>query len=127
MELAFRILLTIVFTAAWLIALNWVWTNQLDPRATVRRALGRVVAPPEWVAIREPNRIYQNGNAVGEVTGAVEEREGRVRFARLANTAGFDSSRPFEYRRFTLRIVRVGEIAGMKVEMTENGPRTLTE
>lgn len=126
MELAFRIVLTVFFTATWLIALNWVWTKQLDPRATVSRILGKAVAPPEWVATREPNRIYQGGVVVGEVTGSVEELGSQIRFSQLANTIGFDATRPFEYRRLTLRIVRVATKAGMKVEMTESGSRTLT-
>lgn len=126
MEVAFRILLTVFFTATWLIALNWVWTNQLDPRATVSRLLGKAVAPPEWVATREPNRIYQGGVAVGDVMGSVDRLGSQIRFAQLANTTGFDSSRPFDYQRLTLRIVRVATRTGMKVEMTESGSRTLT-
>lgn len=126
MEQAFRIVLTVFFTATWLIALHWIWTNQLDPRGTLSRLLGKAVAPPEWVATREPNKIYQGGAAVGEVTGPVEQIGNQVRFAQLANTVGFDSSKPFEYQRLTLRIVRVATMAGMKVEMTERGSRTLT-
>jgi hypothetical protein len=126
MELAFRIFLTLFFTTTWLIALNWVWTKQLDPRATLARAFGSLIGPPEWVATRDPNQIYQDGRAVGEVTGRVQERGSQIWFAQLANTTGFDAGKPFEYRRLTLRIVRVATMTGMKVEMTQSGSRTLT-
>lgn len=126
MELIFRIILTVVLTGVWLIGLRWVWTNQLDPRATVSRLSERALAPPDWVATRDPNKIYQGNAAVGDVTGDVKNEKNQIRFAQLANTAGFDASKPFEYQRFTLRIVRVGMMAGMKVEMTEAGSQTLT-
>ena len=125
MELIFRIILTVVLTGVWLVGLRWVWTNQLDPRATVSRLSEKALAPPEWVATRDPNKIYQGGAAVGEVTGAVENGNNQIRFAQLANTTGFDASKLFEYQRFTLKIVWVGTMVGMKVEMTTAGSRTL--
>jgi hypothetical protein len=36
---------------------------------------------PEWVATREANKIYQDGNVVGEVTGPVQEEGSIIRFA----------------------------------------------
>jgi hypothetical protein len=126
MEMFFRIVLTVVLTVLWMVGLRWVWTNQLDPLATVSRFAQKTMAPPEWVATREPNRIYQDNAAVGEVTGAVEHQGNQIKCAQLANTTGLDSSKPFEYQRLTLRIRQVGIMAGLKVEMTEKGSRTLT-
>lgn len=125
MELLFRIVITVVLTIVWLIGLRWVWTNQLDPRATVSRLSEKTLAPPDWVATREPNRIYQGSVAVGEVIGPVKSENNQIRFAQLANTTGFDPNKPFYYQRLTLKVVRVGTMAGMKVEMTESGSRTL--
>ena len=126
MELTFRIILTVVFTGVWLIGVRWVWTNQLDPRATVSRFSEKTLAPPEWVATRDPNKLYQNGRAVGDVTGTVDQRDGQVRFVQLANTTDFDRSKPFEYQRLTLRVQSLGAIIGMKSEVSDQGSRVLT-
>lgn len=126
MELTFRIILTIVFTGVWLIGVRWVWTNQLDPRGTISRFQEKTLAPPDWVATRDPRKLYQNGRAVGDVIGPVEQREDHVRFVQLANTTQFNRSEPFEYQRLTLRVQSLGSIIGMKSEVSEQGPRVLT-
>ena len=69
LENLFKVTLTVVFTAVWLAGVRWVWTHQLDPIATVQRLIRKPFKAPEWVATREPNKIYQNGNVVGEVIG----------------------------------------------------------
>lgn len=126
MELTFRIILTIVFTGVWLIGLRWVWTNQLDPRATVSRFSEKTLAPPDWVATREPNKVYQSGRAVGDVAGPVNQWDDQLTFAQLVNTTGFDRTKPFEYQRLTLRVLSVGSIIGMKSEVSDQGSRVLT-
>ena len=126
MELSFRIILTVAFTVIWFIGVRWVWTHQLDPRATVSRLSEKALAPPDWVATRDPNKMYQGGKAVGDVTGPVQQKDGQVHFGQLANTTGFDREKTFEYQRLTLKVVRIGTMAGMKVEMTDKGARTLT-
>jgi hypothetical protein len=122
LELLFRIALTGFITVVWLIGLHWVWTAHLDPRATISRLIQKAVAPPEWVATREPNKIYQSGKAVGDVSGPVERKDRQVRFAQLSNTGDFDRGQHFEYQRLRLRVVRIDTAAGMKVEPS----RTLT-
>ena len=126
MELTFRIILTVVLTGVWLVGLRWVWTNQLDPRATVSRLSEKTLAPPDWVATRDPAKIYQDGRAVGEVTSSVEQKSDQVHFAQLANTTGFDTSKPFEYQRLTLRVARIGTSIGMKSEVSDKGSRFFT-
>lgn len=116
LELLFKMALTGFFTAVWLVALHWVWTAHLDPRATISRMFQKAVAPPEWVATRESNKIYQSGKVVGDVSGPVERKDRRVHFTQLSNTGGFDRSQPFEYQRLRLSVVRIGTAAGMKVE-----------
>ena len=125
MESTFRIFLTIVFTGIWLIGLRWIWTNQLDPRATVSRLSEKALTPPDWVATRDPNKIYQTGHAVGNVTGPVEKKPDQFHFAQIVDTTEFDRSHPFEYQRLTLRVNRVGSISGMKSEVSEKGSRVL--
>lgn len=126
MELVLRIVLTAILSGIWLIGLRWVWTNQLDPRATVARLTGKALAPPDWVATRDPAKIYQGSAAVGDVRGQVTNEGSQVRFQQLVNTTGFDRDQPFEYQRLTLRIVSIRTMIGMKIETTEGGSETLT-
>ena len=126
METAFRILLSFIFTGVWFIAIHWIWTNQLDPRETVSRFFKKTVEPPDWVATREPSKIYQNGESVGDIIGAVEQAPGQVHFSQIANTTRFDTTSPFEYQRLKLKVVRIGSIIGMKSEVTDKGAVTLS-
>lgn len=126
MELTFRIILTIVFSGVWLIGLRWVWTNQLDPRATVSRFSEKTLAPPGWVATREPNKLYQSGRAVGDVTGPVDHSDEQVVFVQIVNTTDLDRTKPFEYQRLTLRVLSVGSVFGTKSEVSDQGSRVLT-
>ncbi len=122
LEWLFKIALTIFFTIIWLIGLHWIWTTHLDPRATIQRMFQKAVAPPEWVATRDPNKIYQGGKIVGDVSGPVEPKDRQVSFAQLSNTGDLDRGQPFEYQRLRLRVVRIHTAVGMKVEPS----RTLT-
>ncbi len=126
LEIAFKVVLTSFLTIVWLAGVRWVWTTQLDSKATLDRLLRKTVAPPEWVATRDPNKIYQDGKVVADVTGPVREEGQQVHFAQLANTSNLDARRDLEYQRHTLRIVRVGKSIGMKVETSEEGSKTLT-
>ena len=130
LENLFKIGLIVMFTAVWLAAVRWVWTHQLDPIATVQRLIQRPFKAPEWVATREPNKIYENGNVVGEVTGPVKEEGSTIRFTQLANTTSLNQAVVFQYQRHNLRIRQVGSAFGMKSEMqvSESGatPRVLT-
>ena len=85
----------------------------------------KVVAPPDWVTTREPNKIYQDGKAVGDVSGSVESKESTILFTQLSNAGAFNMQAPFEYQRSRLRVVRIDSAIGMKVEMTDQGSRTL--
>jgi hypothetical protein len=130
LENLFKVGLIVMFTAVWLAAVRWVWTHQLDPVATVQRLMQKPFKAPEWVATREPNRIYQNGNVVAEVTGAVEENGSIMRFAQISNTSALNQAVVFQYQRHNLRIREVGSAIGMKTEMHVSGSgatsRTLT-
>ena len=125
METAFRIFLSIIFTGIWLIAMNWIWTKQLDPRETLLQLFKKTAEPPEWIATRESSKIYQNGQPVGDITGPVEQTLNQIHFSQLANTTYFDTTLPFEYKRLKLKVVKIGSIIGMKSEVTEKGAVTL--
>ena len=63
-ELTFRIILTVVFTGVWLIVVRSVWTNQLDPRATIWFS-EKTLAPQDWIVTRDPNKLYQDSGRQG--------------------------------------------------------------
>ena len=108
LENLFKVTLSVVFTAGWLVGVRWVWTHQLDPVATVQRLVGKPFKAPEWVATREPNKIYQNGNVVGEVIGPVQEQDSIIRFEKLANTSALNKGVVFQYQRHDLQIRQIG-------------------
>jgi len=130
LENVFKVGLIVMFTAVWLAAVRWVWTRQLDPVATFQRLMQKPFKAPEWVATREPNKIYQNGNVVGEVTGPVQEQDSIIRFAQLANTGALNQAVVFQYQRHNVRIRQIGAAIGMKTQMhvSDSGAtsRTLT-
>jgi len=114
-ELGLKILLILIATLLWGATVRWVWVNHIDPKATITRLFSKTVETPDWVATRDPKKIYQNGEAVGDVSGEVEDSGDQVIFRELSNTAGLDRKTEFEYQRKVLRIRKIGTSAGMKL------------
>jgi hypothetical protein len=69
---------------------------------------------PEWVATRESNKIYQNGNVVGEVIGPVQEQDSIIRFEKLANTGALNKGVVFQYQRHSLKIRHIGRAVALQ-------------
>lgn len=113
MEMLFKLILSAAVLVLGVIAFRWIWTHQLDLPATISKASDKVVAPPDWVATRDPKKIYQDGNTVGDVTGPVDQQGTMMVFSQLVNTSTFDANKPFEYQRTKLRVVRVNASIGM--------------
>ena len=65
-----------------------LWKSHIDPAATFEKLLGKFKPKSDIIATREPNKIYQRGQAVGEDLGSVETTGNRVKFAQLVNTTG---------------------------------------
>ncbi len=101
--------------------LRTLWRSQLDPGTTFSRVLGKFKPQSDIIAIREPNKIYQNGQVVGEVLGRVEAEGNRVKFQQLVNTTGLRADQPVEYQRTRLRIVSVKQRTGVLQNMTDEG------
>jgi hypothetical protein len=114
MELAAKILLSILVLGVAGVGLQWIWSNQIDVGATARNAANKAVAPPDWLTTRHPDKLYQNGKAVADVTGPVTKQGATMVFSQLANTGLLAKDQPFEYQRHTVRIVRIGKQKGMK-------------
>ncbi len=95
--------------------LKWTWSTQIDPKATFARFLKKAKPEVDVIAIRDPNKIYQNGNVVGEVTGSVENTEGFIIFKQLCETTNLDRNAPFEHKRDKYQIVKITRSIGMKI------------
>lgn len=114
MELLFKLILSAFWLMICFFGLHWIWTSQLDFKATIGKASDKVVAPPDWVAIRDPMKIYQSGNVVGDVNGPVNQQGTTYVFSQLINTSSFDTTKPFEYQRARLSVSRINISIGMK-------------
>jgi len=118
METVFKIVITCVILCVIyfeVIFLLGVWRSQIDPAATVSRILDTLKPKAEMIATRDPNKIYQGGKAVGDVSGQISEHDNNVTFTHILNTSTLKVDQPFEYRRLRLKIVRVGTRSGFYV------------
>lgn len=114
MELLFKLILSAISLMICFFSLQWIWTYQLDFKATIGKASDKVVALPDWVATRDPMKIYQSGNVVGDVNGPVNQQGTTYVFSQLINTSSFDTTKPFEYQRARLSVSRINISIGMK-------------
>lgn len=126
LEMVFKVAVTVVFTVIWLWSVKWLWTTQIDLAATFAKMAKKPFEAPTWVATRDPRKPYQDGVAVGDVTGDVKEGTETVLFLQLANTGQLKHDLPIEYQRHRLRIVKVDATIGMKIGMTDQGSQMLT-
>ena len=120
-ELAFKIVVTAIAVAG----LFWIWTHQTDPVATLTGALrDRIV--PSWVAVRDPGKLYQDGQPMADVAGPVEESGDRVVFHLLANAPEIQTGTTLEYKRRTLRVVSIDSIIGHYAVAGPSGTQDLS-
>lgn len=117
-EVLSKLLLSAVIVIPALGALRWIWTNQIDLKATVEKFVGGAIQP-DWIPTRDANKLYQAGRRVADVSGEVEQREGRVLFHRLVDVRGLNTADPVEYGRLKLRVRQIGTIAGTLSAGTE--------
>ncbi len=107
-----KVVLTVVVLVIAGGTLRWIWTQQIDVKATAERWL-RGAVEPDWIATRDANKLYQDGSVVADVRGDVQRNDGQVMFRRLVNLEGLDHGKSVEHGRLRLRIRRVGAITGM--------------
>ncbi len=110
METLFK--LSVTALVAWFvyyqIAFVWkLWHSHVDPVATFSRIIEQLKPDTPMVATREPNRLYQGGNVVGQVEGDVIVKKDIVVFAQLSETSDLNEDQPIEYQRLTLKIRNV--------------------
>jgi len=121
-EIVFKIFMTLVLIIVFAYLINWIWTHQIDVKETIfgffkKEAHKKV----EWVATRDENAIYQNGEIVGNVTAKVDETEDKLIFYEICNTSKLNQELLFEYRREKLRIIEIGSIIGQENIVTSSG------
>ncbi len=126
-ELIFKIILTAFFTAIWLILIDKTWKSHIDLKESFNQLFNQTTSPPSWIATREENKIYQNGIAIGEITGKVTNNGKEIIFSQISNTSNFDINIPFEYQRFRIKVHKVERFIGNTIELTPTGiPQTIT-
>ena len=125
MELLTKIIITflVVLTAAKV--LHWSWTSHIDPIASFYKFVGKEPRIADVVVTRDPNKLYQGGIAVADITGTVEIKDGKVILKQIANASGLDRGKPLEYRRLKLKVTRVGRMIGLKTIMSDKGSSVL--
>jgi len=124
-EIIFKIIMTLVSIIVIIVSvylINWIWTHQIDVKETIfglfkKEAQKKV----EWVATRDENAIYQNGEIVGNVTAKVDETEDKLIFHEICNTSKLNHKLLFEYRREKLKIIEIGSIIGQENIVTSSG------
>lgn len=114
MEITAKILITLIVLLISAKAIHWTWTSQIDPMATIQKFVGKKPKIADVVVTRDPNKLYQNGNTVADVTGLVEINNGTIILKQIANASALNRENPIEYRRMKLKVIRVGHIIGMK-------------
>lgn len=129
MELITKIVITFVITVVMVLvgakALYWTWTSHIDLKATVRKFVAQEPKIADTMVTRDPNKLYQNGVAVADVTGSVQITDGTVLFTQLANASGLDKSQPIEYRRLKLIVTQVQATSGIKTVVSNKGSSVL--
>ena len=124
MELAFKIVITIVVILVSFKVLLWTWTSHIDPKATFLRFLSQKPTIAETVVTRDSDKLYQNGIPVADIIGAVHKKDSTILFDQIVNVS-FDRNKTIEYGRLKLKITRIQSIIGMKSVVTNEGSRVL--
>ena len=122
MEIVFKIFWTLVLIIVFVCSINWIWTHQIDVKETILGFFKKEVERPvDWIATRDENAIYQDGEIVGNVTAKVDETEDKLIFHEICNTSELNRELPFEYGREKLQIIEIGSITGQKIIVTSSG------
>lgn len=125
MELITKIMITFLVVLVGAKVMHWTWTSHIDLKATVRKFVTQEPKIADTVVTRDPNKLYQNGVAVADVTGPVQINNGSVLFTQIANVSGLDKSQPIEYRRFRLKVTQVQTTIGMKTVVSDKDSSVL--
>lgn len=119
MEILFKVFLTLIVLFFCFGSIKWIWFNQIDIKETITGILNKPQKSMEWVATRDPTKIYQDGKIVGNISGGINESDSQIVFLELCDTEGLNANNLFEYKRDKLKIKSIGSSIGM---MGASGP-----
>ncbi len=125
MELLTKIIITVVVVLVAAKSLHWTWTSHIDLKATICKFVTQKPKIADTMVSRDPNKLYQNGVAVADITGAVQINDGTVFFTQIANVSGLDQSQPIEYGRLKLKVTQIRSMIGMKMALSDKGSSVL--
>lgn len=75
-----------------------------------------VVPAPTSAPAHDPDTIYQNGIAVGHVTGAEPHpNQSAILFSKITDTGNLDRNRDFQYRKWILHLAQIQSSIGINV------------
>ena len=125
MEWLIKIVITVVIGLVGWRVLHWTWTSHIDIKATISRFVTQEPKIADTVVTRDPNKLYQNGVAVADITGTVQNNGNIVILNQIANVSGLDRSQPVEYGRLKLKVNHVRSIFGTKSIVSDKGSSVL--
>ncbi len=124
METLLKLIISFIIVIFAAQALYWTWTSQIDPKATIQKYLNKKPKIAEIVETRDPNKIYQDGNVVGDITGKAQQTDEGIFFEQIVNSR-LDTNKVFEYQRTTYKINRIERMIGMKSVVSNKGSQVL--
>jgi len=115
-QIVFKIAVTIILIIIPLYLILWLWGQQVDLKQTFWNIF-KSISPvkKEIIATRDPNKIYQDGKEVGNVTGNVSRTNEYILFEEVCDTGELNIRNPFEYGKYTLKVTHIDEIVGIKM------------
>jgi hypothetical protein len=131
LEILFKACVTLVVVVViyWqVVFLKWLWPSHIDVKATFSRFVREAAPKTDVIATREPNRIYQDGMPVGNVVGIVKEIGDNTVFEKISETSDLKRNLPFEFKRATYRIVKIGRTSAVDIsDLTGSHEAVLAE
>ena len=83
MEIIIKVIITITVLLFSFKIIYWTWTSHIDPNTTIQRYISKKPTIADALVTRDPNKIYQNSDPVGNVTGSVKTQKKQVIFEEI--------------------------------------------
>jgi len=118
LEILFKIGLTLAIAVIvyWqIVFLKWLWPTQIDVKATLSQFVKQAAPKIDTIAIRDPNKIYQNGKEVGNIIGEVKNENDTIIFQKISETTNLDKKQPFDYKRDKYKIIKIKKSARLDI------------
>lgn len=128
-EILFKIAVTVIIIIGIYVQalfLRWLWPTQIDIKATFSRIIRKASPETDVFATRDPNKIYQNGESVGDVTGDIVDEGNQIIFRQLSNTSKLNQKLAFEHKRDSYQILKIEKTTGLKIDMSNHSTSQAT-